>query len=149
MTQNFNPYAPPSTSLEAAPLGGVWRDNDVVVLTPQAALPCRCVKCNEPVDEPTKERKIYWHHPAIYILVLINIFIYAIVALIVRKTATINPGLCKAHRSKRNIAIAGGWAGSIIGIVLGIACLAFDGCGFATLGWPLFLGSTISAVMRS
>lgn len=147
MTQNFNPYAPPSSALEGSPIGSVWREDNVVILARDAILPCRCVKCNGPVDKPLKNRKIYWHHPAIHLVILLNIIIYAIVALIVQKSATISPGLCKAHKTSRNFAIAGGWVGSIAGISLGIAGLASDGCGIAALGGILFLSSLIASFM--
>ena len=44
-------------------------------------------------DEPTKMRKVYWHHPGVYALILINLIVYAIVAAIVRKRADTESGL--------------------------------------------------------
>ena len=54
--------------------------------------PHRCVKCNEPTEPPNKRRTVYWHHPAVYVLLLVYVIVYIIVAVIVRKTAKIDPG---------------------------------------------------------
>jgi hypothetical protein len=75
MTEEFNPCAPPSSSVEFVPEGGAWRDGEVVVLDRKGLLPPRCVKCNEPAEEPVRTSKVYWHHPAIYLMVLLNILI--------------------------------------------------------------------------
>jgi hypothetical protein len=81
-------------------------------------MPHRCIKCNEPADEPTKKRRVYWHHWALYLLILINILIYAIVALVVRKKALVSAGLCAEHKKRRRIALTFGWTGSIAGLLL-------------------------------
>jgi hypothetical protein len=52
---------------------------------------------------PIKLRKLSWHNPWLYLLILINILLYAIVALIVRKSAKASPGYCSHHkRARRN-----------------------------------------------
>jgi hypothetical protein len=119
-----NPYAPSRASLAgaaatpAAGSGGAWRDGNVLVLSPDASLPHRCVKCNEPAEEPTKSRKVYWHSSWIYLLFLVNILIYAIVALIVRRKAVIAPGLCAAHKTRRRIGMGIAWALLLAGFAL-------------------------------
>jgi hypothetical protein len=118
-----NPYAPSRASLAGATVappesGGAWRDGALLILSPDTALPSRCVKCNEPADEPTKNRRIYWHSPWLYLLVLVNILIYAVVALIVRKKAAIAPGLCSAHKKRRRIGIAIAWTLLLAGLAI-------------------------------
>lgn len=112
-----NPYAPSKASLKlgSGPVSGdgIWRDDDRVIVAHGAAFPHRCVKCNEPSVEPHKMRKVYWHHPGLYLLFLLYVFIYIVVALIVRKKAEIDPGLCAEHLRKRRTWIAIGWFGSI------------------------------------
>ena len=45
----FNPYAAPVTDITRPALEGeIWRDGKVLVMTRQAWLPDRCVKCNAP-----------------------------------------------------------------------------------------------------
>ena len=103
---SHNPYAPPQARIVArAPGSGdsehVWRENNTVVLLPNADLPPRCVKCNAPAEEPVKQRTLYWHTPWLYLLILVSLLIYLIVALIARKGVTLHPGLCTEHRTAR------------------------------------------------
>ncbi len=121
-----NPYAPSRASLKSddAPSRGgqsgetVWRNQKLLVMVPDAALPPRCVKCNGPAEEPTKVRKIYWHHPLLYLLILINLIVYAVVAAIVRKRALVAPGLCAEHKKRRQIGLLIGWGGVVAGMML-------------------------------
>jgi hypothetical protein len=102
--------------------GRVWRDGRHVVLAPGAAMPPRCVKCNAPAVLPSRQRTVYWHHWGFYFIILLNILIYAVVALIVRKRARIDPGLCARHKRRRAIWIGVGWAG----VVAAIAAIAWS-----------------------
>lgn len=114
-----NPYAPSRATLEGTTrdeaAGGAWRELGVLVLTPGAPLPPRCVKCNAAADEPTKPRRVYWHNPAVYILLIISVPVYVIVALIIRKKAVVPAGLCANHKRRRVLAITLGWLGTLLG----------------------------------
>jgi len=116
-----NPYAPTAASLRTSGPGlggpGLWRDDDRIIAAHGCRFPDRCVKCNAPTEPPNKVRKVYWHHPAIYVLFFLYAIVYVIVALIVRKTAKIDPGLCAEHRRKRRNWIIAGWLGSIGGFI--------------------------------
>jgi hypothetical protein len=121
---DFNPYAAPEIGLTDARLAGeadegrgVWRDGETLVMVKIARLPARCVKCNEPATYRLG-RKLYWHHPALYFIILAHLFIYVIVALIVRKTAKIEVPLCEAHRAGRTKAILFSWIVALSGIAL-------------------------------
>ncbi len=124
-----NPYAPSRASLESgtsslhASSSGLWRDGNVLVMQPTASLPHRCVKCNAVADQPTRERKVYWHSPGVYVLVLVNLIIYAIVAAIVRQRAIIAPGLCAEHKKRRRNAILVAWLIALVGIGLFYAAI--------------------------
>ena len=130
----FNPYAPSQASL--SPSSGapqpdsnvaVWRDGDQLVTLPGAALPGRCVKCNEAAAEPTKDRKVYWHHPALYLLILLNMLIYIVVALAVRKKAIVAPGLCSEHKKRRQTALILVWTGFLAGLALVLVMMSGSG----------------------
>ena len=117
----INPYAPSRASLagasvDTAEVGGTWRDGAILVLSREASLPSRCVKCNEPAEEPTRKRRLYWHNPWLYVLVAVNLIIYAIVAAIVRKKAVVAPGLCSMHKKRRRTGIAIAWAILLAGV---------------------------------
>ena len=111
MTPQHPYFPPPMHGLQT-----VWRDKSVLVMTKEALLPNRCVKCNEPTGERLK-RKLTWHHPAIYLTVLVSILVYAVIALVLRKSATVNLGLCEDHLSirRRNIAIT--WFMGILAVL--------------------------------
>jgi hypothetical protein len=151
-----NPYAPSRASLAGSAVeprldgGGatLWREGNVLVALPDASMPHRCVKCNEPAVEPTKGRKVYWHHPLLYLLLLLNVLIYAVVAMVVRKKATVAPGLCAEHKKRRGRAITLGWIGFLSGIVLvyvgEASALGFWG---AMLGVLVMLGSIAAGMI--
>lgn len=121
MSQPYDPrpaFTPPQAPAQVTPAGRVWRSGKTLVLLHGVQFPSRCVKCNGPAVEPVKPRKVYWHPPAWYLLILAGVLIYAIVALVVRKQATVTPGLCAQHRQRRLAWIAVGWLGPVVGILL-------------------------------
>jgi hypothetical protein len=97
-----NPYAPPQAQVVAVHDTKCTRDGNAVVVQSGNDLPPRCIKCNAPVKGPIKEVKLYWHSPWLYLLVLINILVYLVVGLVVRRTVKVSPGLCEVHSAKRS-----------------------------------------------
>lgn len=72
------------------------------LIVPRAAsLPAYCVKCGAPASTPWR-KKFYWHNPWLTLLVLLNILIYIVVAVIVRKNMELNVPLCDSHHADRN-----------------------------------------------
>jgi hypothetical protein len=126
MDQLQNPYAPPRADISDPRFVGAGgealrREGDLVVIPVNGArFPDRCVVCNQPVVKRL-QRKLYWHAPALYALICVGILIYAIVALIVRKTAHFEIGLCEAHVKRRRNGILIGWLGFFAGLVALIA----------------------------
>jgi drug/metabolite transporter (DMT)-like permease len=143
----FNPYAPPKDEVVLEPFhpqgSGVWRDGPLLVMTKDAQLPDRCLKCNLPAGGWRLKRKLSWHEPAWYFLVLlglIGIIIYVIAASVVRQTATVMVPLCEEHRRRRKRAIAAGWLLGLAGIaafVLGGSIEEYQAAAF--LGGMLLL----------
>ncbi len=122
MNEPLNPYAPPKAQITAhAPLGTgrCWREGNLVVMEIGSLMPCRCVKCNEPAVTPVRGRRVTWHSPWWYLLILLNILIYVLVALIVQKKAMIAPGLCALHKKRRSKMIAIAWLVFFAGTFLG------------------------------
>ena len=120
MNSSVNPYAAPASTFDKAgeeANGGVWRSGKVLVLRRGANLPHRCLKCNAPAT-PGKPKKLYWHHWAVYLLVFINILIYIIVGLLLRKTATVALPICDAHRRRRFRRVAGALLAAVAMVVL-------------------------------
>jgi len=95
---------------EGIPMGGgPWREGKQVVVCKDVPLPERCLKCGEPPTKVVKKR-LYWHHPLVYLALIPSVLIYIIVAMCVRKTMVLGVPLCKtcSGRRWRNIAIAWG-----------------------------------------
>ncbi|MFN8010510.1 MAG: hypothetical protein U0P81_03815 [Holophagaceae bacterium] len=142
-----NPYAPPTASLEPHSEAGCWRDGRILVARPGAVLPSRCVKCGDPAEEPLKPRKFYWHHPAFYLIALVALLLYVIVAMIVRKEGTVSLGLCPRHRKRRLAGQLLGWLGFLLGMGLMITGAAQDSCGVAVAGLVAMLGCLVAGVI--
>jgi hypothetical protein len=129
----LNPYAPPQSNLRGVMIapheqqmlaGGVWRAGDLLVLQKGASLPNRCVLCNQPASVQFL-KKMHWHQPWVYLMILPGILIYAIVAAIVRKRADVALPLCAEHEGRRKRAATTGYLLVVCGLVS-----MFGGCPF-------------------
>lgn len=115
---DFNPYAPPSDDvaepgrpLGAADDGGLWRERFLLVMDKTATLPVdRCIVCHAPASGRPLRRKLFWHTPWWYLLILFNLLVYVIAAMIVRRKVDLRVGLCDTHRSRRRWWIALAWS---------------------------------------
>lgn len=110
-----NPYAPPAAFSSASwmPGGGgpgaeIFRDGDLIVARDGASFPDRCVRCNESAEGFRVKKTFYWHAPSWYLLILLSILIYAVVAMVVRRKASFELALCPLHRRRRRLLIAAG-----------------------------------------
>ncbi|NLF73070.1 MAG: hypothetical protein GX575_28880 [Candidatus Anammoximicrobium sp.] len=122
MSSSENPYAPPLSEpivydAQIVEGQGLWRKGNILVMWKGAQLPERCVKSNQPTQRRLK-RSLYWHHPAIYLSVLISIWIYVILALVLRKSAIIYIGLSDAWFARRHRAMFIGWLLALTGLAL-------------------------------
>jgi hypothetical protein len=151
-----NPYAPSPASLGAkdasrrldreGPL--FWRDGNVLVAVPDSSLPKRCVKCNATSAPPTKARYVYWCHPALYALLLINVIVFGVVVLMVRRRAIVLPGLCARHQKRHRHAVRLAWIGVLFGLVLLYVGAASPlGLWRMLLGMLIVLGSIVAGML--
>lgn len=104
----------------AAGMSNARSDGKRILLPRQnPVLPRRCIKTNQPVTEAdTKRKKLYWCPPWIAILLLLNLLIFLIVYLVVRKPFVIDIPLSAAGRKivRKHALIAWGL------FVAGVAC---------------------------
>lgn len=118
MSSEVNPYAAPLNVApqipEAEGQQAFWQDG-LLVVRKDATLGGRCVKCGAPTDYLLK-RKFSWHTPWVFLLLLISIWVYIIVALIIRKKGTVHIGLCERHRARRRRAILIAWLVVLAGV---------------------------------
>jgi hypothetical protein len=123
------------------------RGADLIVAS-DAESPERCVKCNAPAQW-SWSKTLYWHHPALYLLILAGVFVYALLALVIRKSGRVTLFLCPEHVAKRRRGLLVGWTVFLSSI--GLWCLAGaigrsngDAAGLLTIGGVLaFLGGVI------
>lgn len=139
----FNPYAAPAVDPEFMPPPyvkgeGAWREGKLLVMSEGAGLPDRCIKCNAPAAGYRLKRTLVWHPPGWYLLILLHVLLYVIVALIVRKKVKVMLPLCEDHRRRRVTAIAVGWllglGGPIGGTALAATASSWPGPGSDPVG---------------
>ena len=110
-------------------------------MRPGGALPPRCVKCNEPALQPMVTRKIYWHNPTWEpILLFIDVFLFFIVALILRNKAEVTFGVCAWHRLRRRLFIALAWSGVFLGLAMATAGGALTAIGILLIPAAILIG---------
>lgn len=126
--------------------GGVWRDGNTVVMHKTARLPDYCIKCGVEANGSHLRKKLRWHHPALVLLILAGFLIYLIVALIVRKSATVDLSLCADHMRKHRTALIATWLMFLIGLAFMVLAIGAESGGSAGFGLLLLFGSVISAL---
>ncbi len=153
---NINPYEAPLTHnplpqlQPASKPGGLFRDGNRLVMHVNATLPTNiCIKTSTKAEHVLK-RSLSWHHPAVFLVLFLNLLIYAIVAVVMSKKAKIVVGLSDEVYRRRKMFIIGSWFGIMAGaasIAIGIS----DIHGMGENGLALFLvggffGMIISAI---
>ena len=78
-----------------------YRHGNRLVVPKGATLPSYCVKCGQPVTGEPFKKTFFWHNPWLFLLVLVNILVYAIVAMILRKRFDLAVPMCPEHLQRR------------------------------------------------
>jgi hypothetical protein len=144
--EDVNPYAAPREVgydpqlTIGQPFTGLWRQGDMLVIHKCAPLPDICLKSNKPATRRLK-RSLSWHHPAVFLLLLISPLIYIIVALILRKSATLNIPLTDAWHGRRRRRMLFAWVAALLS-----GLLFFSGLGYLdepSAVWVLVFGIVV------
>ncbi len=140
-------YVLPPPPTVGMPGSGVWRDKSKMIVSKGAQLPDRCVKCNAPAPGAKFKKKLSWHHPAIFILIFVALLIYLIVAMVLRKTITLELGLCEEHRAKhrRNVFIT--WSLILLGVCGFVLAVIVEDNNFLLAGILFLVAGVIYAVV--
>jgi hypothetical protein len=155
MAMDSNPYAAPRSDLNSGTGadGGAdrpyWRSGALLIARHGATLPPRCVKCNALVNEPLKKARFYWHHQAWFVLVLLNIILYAVVSLFVRKHADVTFGLCAEHKRRRNLALLIGFSGIALSIAVIVVAALASAPALIPIALVMILGFIVYTVVRA
>jgi hypothetical protein len=143
------PNSRPSPGSPAA-----WSSGRRVVTYNQRSLPARCYKCNAPVSSPPLSRRLYWHPFAYYLLIYPALLLYVLVALLVRKSASVELYLCPRHARRRLWFLLGAWIGVGLSLAIIIDGIAVNisriiGAGFLLLALVLVAGLAGASVARA
>ncbi|WP_353940068.1 hypothetical protein [Xanthomonas sacchari] len=142
---SFNPYQAPSVASPSSlppPLPGetLWRAGGELVCLRDAPFPPHCVKCGAALQaDELKQRTFYWHASGWYVLLLVNIVVYAVAALVARKRSSHMLGMCATHRRRRNrfmLLTAGAF---LVGPLLGFAVGGDLGAGLGVVAFLTML----------
>jgi hypothetical protein len=156
--EQVNPYASPQEAGYYAPqlapvpsFAGLWRQGNLLVMHKNAPLPDVCLKSNQPATRRLK-RNLSWHHPALYLVILLHLFIYIIVALIMRKTAKIYIPLTEDWFQRRRQRMMVAWIAVLLSLLLfGLGASAVDreawGAWAIILALLLFLAAAIYGIV--
>jgi hypothetical protein len=79
-------------------------------------LPLPCVKCGAPANGKPVNKNFSWHPPALYLVALVGLLIYVIVAMIVRKSMRLTVPLCAQHAQRRSVAVTLSWVIPLVSI---------------------------------
>ena len=142
-------YAPPKALLEdkQGTEAEMWREGKVLVVRRDGDFPHRCIKCNAPSVDPKRRYKLTWHSPWLYLLILLALLIYALVAIFVRKTAVVHVGLCERHQRRVLWGRIIGWGGLALEVVLLWAGAAYDMTSLFATGFALLLPWLIATLI--
>jgi hypothetical protein len=145
---NYDRFAPPRAKLEQAAGEGdeLWREGKVLVMRRDGVLPHRCIKCNAPSVAPTRRYKLTWHSPWWYLVLLMAVLLYALVALLVRKSAVVHIGLCERHQRRVLWGRIIGWGGFALMAILVWAAVALGSGGAAVAAFLLLLPWVIATI---
>lgn len=147
-----NPYASPQADISAIPARefsahGTYQSGKLLVISRDSAqLPDLCIKTGAPTGARMK-RKVYWHPPWVYIFLVCNLLIFAIVALIVRKTASLEFALSEEARAERRKHTFIGLG--ILAAGIGTFFLIEIEPWFAMVGGLLFVGGLIYIIIKT
>ena len=152
--QPVNPYAAPAQTgyspqmpMKLSPFAGLWREGNVLVMHKLAPLPDICLKSNEPATRRLK-RNVQWHHPAVFLALLVNLIVYAVVAMIMTKKATIYVALTDEWFAIRRRRMIFAWCLVVLSVALFAISLTqineADWAPFVLIGSiVLFIGAAI------
>jgi hypothetical protein len=135
---------PPPPSSEIA---GIWRDKDKLIISRGTQLPDRCVKCNAPAPGARLKKKYSWHEPIFYILIFAGLLVYFVVAMFVRKSITLELGLCEEHKAKRRRNVLVTWSFFLLVLVSFFLAAIVDEVFPAIIGILLACAGTVYAVV--
>ena len=106
-------------------------------------MPDRCVKCNGPANGYRLRKRLSWHEPIVYAVIVIQVLLYLILALALSKRATVEFGLCQDHVRRRRNFLLIGWVLCFLGLIIPVVAFTYEYAVIGLLGILLFLAAII------
>jgi hypothetical protein len=113
----------------------VWRDDDLLVLRLGAQLPDRCISTNEPADGGRIRVPLVWYPDSVRWAGLGGTLPFVIVAISLRKSATIDVPVSRRWRRERRQSAVRAWTLALMGLAVFLVGRPFGG--LHTVNWPL------------
>ena len=105
------------------------------------------IKCNAPAHGWRVNKALHWHHPPLYVLIFAGLLVYAIIALVVQKSAKVSLGFCHVHKSQRNRTLLAGWLLFFVSLVAFFAAIAEGEASIAVVGVALLTAAVVLSLL--
>ena len=141
--------APAAPAMPAA----AYRQGNRLVVPKGASLPSYCVKCGQAVTGEPFKKTFFWHNPWLFLLVMVNLLVYAIVAMIIRKRFDLAVPMCPEHLQRRKNFLIATWVlglGFIPGGILAGSLISDSNTGVAVgflAAFLLLIGAFVAGAM--
>jgi drug/metabolite transporter superfamily protein YnfA len=141
--------APTPPPLPGAVTPQLWRQGNILLVPSGLPLPDVCVKCAGPTDARRRVVKLLWHEQWIYLLILVAVIVYAVVATILNKKTTLNIGYCARCAARRRNHLLIGWLIVLAGVGAIVLAIALDNGAYAAFGGLGILVGLIWAIVAT
>ena len=93
-----------------------WRDGGMLVVRSGATLPDRCISTNAPAAGRLRY-KLFWHPPALYLAIFGGLWLYVLLALLMRQRVDVEVGVSQEVLAKRKTAFWSSLTLAAVGVV--------------------------------
>lgn len=126
----------------------VYRTGNTMMMHRRALLPKKCVKTNGSENLQAKKITLRWHHPAIYLTILLGLLIYVIIAVVCTKKASVEVFVSQKVLRRRLMFIIATWVCVFLGFFgMGYGMFALESDSFPENVGLLFLCSVLMFII--
>ncbi|MCE7973934.1 MAG: hypothetical protein DYG92_06340 [Leptolyngbya sp. PLA1] len=127
----------------------LWRQGNILLVPAGLALPDVCVKCASPAAGRRRTVKLLWHEQWIYLLILVAVIVYAVVATIMNKKTTLDIGYCARCQARRRTHLLIAWLIVLAGVGGVVAAIALEDGAYAAVGCVAIFAGLIWAIVAT
>lgn len=127
----------------------LWRQGHILLVPAGLPLPDVCVKCAGPAEGRRRFVKLTWHEQWIYLLILVAVIVYAVVATVLNKKATLEIGYCARCAARRRNHLLIGWLIVLAGAGGIVLAIALENGAYAAFGGLAMLGGLVWVIVAA